>query len=196
MRRLTRLGRLAIVVAMAIGLIVAAADGGAAQTDGSFYVAGVGASQDDATLEIHKAECHTGVGPDIYEECHQNAVEGVTFDVNGAIGITDEFGYVAFFCPPGTVTITEDPAVFSAYLGAYVYCRDFTDDEVLYDDSATDTGGVVTLELEAGEQVVCDWYDILPAPEEPEEDYTDEVGGVTELPNTGTGSTAGLRTRR
>lgn len=180
--------RWALAAVCVAALLIGRVGTTAAQENGSFYAAGTDATGDEATLEIHKAECYTGVGPDIYEACHANAVAGVAFSVNGAVGVTDAEGYLSFHGPPTTVTVAEDPAVFSLYLGAYVYCRDFVDDEVLYDDSATDTGGVVTIAVSAGDRVVCDWYDIYAADGgDDASDDGDEVGGVTGLPNTGAG---------
>lgn len=162
----------------------------AAQEDDSIYAAGADVGQGGARVEIHLAACYQGVGPDIYEACHDDALADVIFAVNGAAAATNADGYIAFNGPPTTVTISEDADAFSAYLGAYVYCRDFTDDEVLYDDSATDSGGIVTIEIAEGDDVTCDWYNIYIADDIPEDTGPDVgVGGVTELPNTGVGTT-------
>jgi hypothetical protein len=185
--------RLAAVPAIVAGLVLCVLGGAAAaQEEWGFSAAGTGAGDEEATLEIHTAECYTGVGPDIYEACHADAVEGVVFTVNGAVATTDADGYVGFHGPPSTVTIAEDPDTFALYLGAYVYCRDFADDDVYYDDSATDSGGVVTLEIAAGDRVVCDWYVIYQADDDgsssDDGDDAAGVGGVTTLPSTGTGT--------
>jgi hypothetical protein len=155
-----------------------------------------GEGTSEATLEIHKAECFHGVGPDIFESCHDNVLEGIGFTVNGAGGTTDADGRINFHGPATTVTITEDPAVLAQYLGAYVYCRDLTDDVVLFDGSATDTGGVVTIDVQDGDQVVCDWYDITEGTDTGDTGDAGDTGGstgstgATTLPQTGVGANA------
>src|SRR4051794_27687888 len=71
----------------------------------------------DATITIHKSECPTGVGAMIFEECHDNAVGDVSFEVNGDVFTADEEGVLELEGPAGEVTITEDPAVFADFLG-------------------------------------------------------------------------------
>jgi hypothetical protein len=148
-----------------------------------FAAAQDAAEESEATLAIHKLECFHGVGPDIFEKCHDNPVSDIGFTVNGAEGTTDDAGHVSFHGPAATITITEDPDDFADYLGAYVYCAEQNSGTVLFDGSATDTGGVVTITVENGDDVICDWYDIT---EEPAEDGT-TGGGVTTLPVTGAG---------
>ena len=182
MRYASLVGRLLILPSLVVALTLAAIGAASAQDE---------AGESEATLEIHKSECFHGVGSDIFEECHENTLEGISFTVNGAEGTTDENGRISFHGPAATVTITESPDVFAQYLGAYVYCRDLTDDEVLFDGSATDTGGVVTLEIEDGDQVVCDWYDITEAEDTGDDDGG--TGGTTSLPKTGSGIVSGER---
>jgi hypothetical protein len=92
------------------------------------------------------------------------------------------------------VEIIEDPEVFGLYLGAYVYCRDLTDDEVLYDGSATDSGGTIVLDVEVDDEIVCDWYNITEAPAGGTTGGTTSGGGtVTTLPATGSGLDAADR---
>jgi hypothetical protein len=145
------------------------------------------AQEADATITIHKAECPTGVGATIFEECHDQGVGDVAFEVNGDVFVADETGVLELEGAAGEVTITEDPDVFGDYLGAYVYCRDLTDDEVLFDGSATDSGGTVVLDVEVGDEIVCDWYNITEA-EDGGDDGDSGTGGTTTLPTTGTGS--------
>jgi hypothetical protein len=149
------------------------------------------AQESDATITIHKSECPTGVGATIFEDCHDQGVGDVAFDVNGDTFVADEEGVLELEGPAGEVTITEDPDVFADYLGAYVYCRDLTDDEVLFDGSATDSGGTVVLDVEIGDEIVCDWYNITEAVDDGGDDGDSGdggTGGTTTLPGTGTGS--------
>jgi hypothetical protein len=158
------------------------------------WAPGASAQEAEATITIHKAECFTGVGADIFEECHDQGVGDVAFEVNGDVFVADSTGVLDLEGPAGTVTITEDPAVFGAYLGAYVYCRDLTDNEVLFDGSATDSGGTVVLEVEVGDEIVCDWYNITEAPAGGTDGgttgggTTSSGGSVTALPATGVGT--------
>jgi hypothetical protein len=170
MRMVRSLRLIAIVVAL-IGLAVVGAHGAAAQDA-------------EASLTIHKAECFTGVGADIFEECHDDAVGEVSFEVNGDVFVADEAGVLVLEGDAGTLSITEDPDVFGDYLGAYVYCRDLTDDEVLFDGSATDSGGTVILEVEIDDEIVCDWYNITEATDD---GGTSSGGTTTTLPATGSG---------
>jgi hypothetical protein len=148
---------------------------------------------DGATVTIHKAECPTGVGPQIFEKCHANGLGGVGFaigpDGNEATYVTDENGVIGpVSVPAGSLHIIEDPAVSSQYLGEYVYCRDLTTDTVLFD---SDLNGAVGLHgtLRAGANLVCDWYDITPAA------TGGDTGGTTDGNASGgttdAGSTAG-----
>ncbi|HEY7035073.1 MAG TPA: hypothetical protein VH482_27280 [Thermomicrobiales bacterium] len=180
MKRANLISRILIAPAVIFGLVWAVSGTVSAQDD---------EAMSEATLEIHKAECFHGVGSDIFENCHDNTLEGISFTVNGAEGTTDESGRISFHGPATTVTITEDPDVFAQYLGAYVYCRDLTDDVVLFDGSAVDTGGAVTIDIEDGDQVVCDWYDIVEGADTTG-DTGEDVGGTTTLPQTGQGSGA------
>jgi hypothetical protein len=126
----------------------------------------IGASRVQAgaapTLTIHAMECFSGVGSGIFEECHtdfeSDTIVGEVGGGTGAIVITD----------------------FQGALGAYVYCRDVTDDEVLYDGSYADSGGGVVFPVEDDDEIVCDVYFIFAA-------GGDDGGGPTTLPSTGSG---------
>lgn len=136
------------------------------------------ASADHFTATIHAMECYSGVGPDIFEECHT--------DVDVATSVVEIDGTSAI------LVIPED--VLALYLGAYIYCRDLVDDEVLFDGNYADTGGGAIIAVEDGDDIVCDIYLITPAPKD---DGGYDGGGstsgggvttVTTLPSTGSGS--------
>jgi hypothetical protein len=167
--------------------------------------AGSAGAQDlpfSADLNVEKLECFHGVGPDIFEECGQNDLSGVTIfigdfaqDTTGDDGTFS--GTVSWDgSPTTTLTLAEDPDVLANYLGAYVYCRDLVDDEVLFDGSATDTGGVVTISIEDGDNIFCDWYNITEAPADSggttaTSTPTTTTTTTTTLPSTGAGPTGG-----
>jgi hypothetical protein len=161
----------------------------------SIVAGGARAADDTATITIHKAECPTGVGSQIFEKCHSNGLGGVDFSIgpDGAetIYTTDADGVIGpITIPAGYMNIAEDPATMAQYLGEYVYCRDLTTNTVLFDGDLSGTNGVHGTNP-AGANVVCDWYDITPAA-----DPGDTTGGTTTttttvastLPSTGTGS--------
>lgn len=155
--------RIAVALALVFGVSVA----GARQ-----------AAADHFTATIHAMECYTGVGSDIFEECHT--------EVEVATGIVETDDSTA------VLSIPED--VLAAYLGAYVYCRDLIDDEVLFDGNYADTGGGAVLAVEEGDDIVCDVYLITPAPDDDggaKDDGGTTGGGVTTLPATGAGTGSG-----
>src|SRR5262249_9627405 len=129
--------------------------------------AGAAMAQDDtATVTIHKAECFHGVGPDIFDACHGNGIGGVDFFVTDADGqhviTTDDGGLASIQVTAGNIAIAEDGDVLAQYLGAYVYCSDQNTGDVMFDSDLDGTVGVAG-SIDAGADVVCDWYDILPA---------------------------------
>lgn len=155
---------------------------------------GVSAQPAPVSLEIHKAECWTGVGAAIFDECHDNRLSGVDFFISPEFDdddviTTDSSGVAGILFAPGGVYISEEAAVTEDYLGVYVFCRDLTTDTVLWDGGLDpETGDVeiyslVLEDLDAGSEVVCDWYNI----------YQGEDGGTPSngLPSTGAGVAAG-----
>lgn len=144
-----------------------------------------------ATLTIHKSECETGVGADIFETCHDDTVEGVTFWVNDVEWTTDKDGIAAGEVDAGVVEIAEDEATFEDYLGGYVYCSVQGTGEVLIDTDTQD--GVVEITVESDDDVVCDWYNITEATAPPvdDDDDKDDEEDVTQLPATGAGISSG-----
>ena len=147
--------RIVALVALVIGLSLAGVNRAAAQDPGF-------------TVTIHAMECYSGVGAAIFEECHTDVETGTSFFENG----------------DGTVTLTIPAADLAGYLGAYVYCRDLVDDEVLYDGSHADG---VAFAVEDGDEIVCDLYFITPAPDGGSTTGGATTGGVSTLPATGAG---------
>jgi hypothetical protein len=173
-------------LALVFGVLILRAGGAGAQ-DGTY----------SADLNVEKLECYHGVGSEIFEQCGQNDISGVTIyigdfasDTTGPDGTFS--GTVSWDgSPTTTLTLTEDPAVLANYLGAYVYCRDLVDDEVLFDGSATDTGGSVTITIEDGDNIYCDWYNITEAVDNG--DDGGDTGGTT-TDNTSSGSSSSSTT--
>ena len=148
-------------------------------------------ADDTATITIHKAECPTGVGSQIFEKCHSNGLGGVSFAIgpDGAESIytTDDSGVIGpITVPAGHINIVEDPATVSQYLGEYVYCRDLNTDTVLFDSDLSGTIGLHGSNP-AGSNVVCDWYDITPAASNGGDTGGSTVTAAT-LPSTGIGA--------
>jgi len=151
-------------------------------------------SANHVPITIHAMECYTGVGASIFEECHT--------DIESGSYVTDDSSGYA------TLIVPED--LLAYYLGAYIYCRDLVDDEVLFDGNYADTGGGAEFAVEEGDEIVCDVYLITPAPKDDGGydgghddgyDHGSQGGGyttVTTLPATGSGagvesdSTSGL----
>lgn len=143
-----------------------------------------------ATVTIHKATCPTGVGPDIFNQCHGNVLGGVSFSIDGfEIGsgvITTDANGVASqtileAAATGDVTVTEDAGTFAGYVGAYVYCAEQNSGTVLYDGSAD--AGAVSFTASQGDDIVCDWYNLTSGGS-----TTPATGGATTLPATGAAS--------
>src|SRR6478752_1448629 len=165
-----------VAVALAIGLVWST---GAMAQDGT------------ATVTVHKAECPTGVGSAIFEDCHSNGLGGVQFaigpDGGASYYTTDGDGVIGPVTVPSdtTIVIAENPDTLSQYLGAYVYCSDQTTGTVVYDSDLDGAIGV-TGSFPAGAEIICDWYDITPAAAAPVATTTTSTTTTT-LPATGTG---------
>lgn len=138
-----------------------------------------------ATVTIHKAICPADFG-DPFTECHGNVLAGVAFSIDGfeigsgvittgADGVASKTILQA--AGEGGVTVTEDAAVFGAYLGAYVVCSEQGSGAVLFGGSAP--AGAVSFNAVQGDDIVCDWYNL-----------TDATGGVVETPVATTTATA------
>lgn len=128
-----------------------------------------GAQTGTGSIEIHKAVCPAGYepNPNIFNDCHGNGLEGVTFTIDGPGGFEDSAvtaiedapgpGIVRFTdLPAGTYTIREDVPDHDTTI--YVYCS-LAEAEDLVDFSYNEDGSI-DLPLGEGVDVICDWYNI------------------------------------
>ena len=175
-----RFARMLGAGALALGLASIGAAGAAAQTPG--------------TLEIHKAVCPVTTGATIFEECHDDGLGDVTFEVihGGEAGYrlieTGSDGRaVTDFAGTGEMFLLEWSDSAANPVGAYVYCRDLIADETLFDGRAIygDAGYYsIALDVTDDMHIVCDWYNLVPAGD------SAPVDGPT-APKTGGGVMAG-----
>lgn len=128
-----------------------------------------GADTGNGSIELHKAQCPAGYKPNdkIFDDCHGNGVAGVEFTIDGPNDFSDSAktkieqspgpGIVRFTgLDAGSYTIGED--VPGDANSIYVYCSlAEAEDQVPF--TYNDTGGV-DLDLDDGEIVICDWYNI------------------------------------
>ncbi len=128
-----------------------------------------GAQTGTGSIEIHKAVCPAGYepNPEIFNDCHGNGLEGVTFTVVGPDGFEDSAvtaienapgpGIVRFTdLPAGTYTISEDVPDHDTTI--YVYCSLAEAEDVV--DFSYNEDGSIDLPLDEGVDVICDWYNI------------------------------------
>jgi hypothetical protein len=166
----------------------------------SSFAAGARAQADPSTVIIHKAECPAGyTGDNYFDDCHGNAVPGVTFQwASSGIGTpqevtTDENGAASFNVSDpglGMTIVEEDVGSLAKYV---VYCSKNDGAEALHFNYTQDEAGILipTAVLAVGDSVVCDWYNIPPAAQDGGSQSTpsESVPGETvTLPATGTGS--------
>ncbi len=121
---------------------------------------------------IHKASCPIDYEGGIYEACHENVVEGVTFSISGLeLGpiefVTDVDGVATAMILDGMsvtsdVSLSEDLASLSA-IGAYAYCKDQVGGAVLFDGTVPDDGTIVLGSVDTSQEIICDWYNYTPA---------------------------------
>jgi hypothetical protein len=139
-----------------------------------FVVFGAGrvAAQTTFTGTIHAMECYHGVGPDIFDECHT--------DVTTSSELVQIDGT--------TVTFNIPEEELAGYLGAYVYCSNQLDGTVLADGSYADG---IAFEVQDGDEILCDIYFIVPAPDGGATDDGATDGGTTTDSTTTNSSTGG-----
>lgn len=128
----------------------------------AFALVGVGSASalpaDTTSITIHKSTCPANTGSDIFERCHGNALAGIDFDIKGSAVTTDALGHATAVVASGSVTITENPADAAHYAGAYVFCSVQGSGKILTDGPVTT--GAVTITTAAGDEVICDWYNL------------------------------------
>jgi hypothetical protein len=110
-----------------------------------------------AKIIIHKLECPQTT-TNLFASCHDNRLAGVPFTVTGVTRQTDANGVVSWGPGAGTKRLREFAAVFNQYGVAYVYCKDQTDGDVLF-NGKTFTGDVF-ITTTAQHVTICDWYNL------------------------------------
>lgn len=125
------------------------------------------------TFTVHAALCPVSVVNDpeigLYDGCHANAIEGVTFTFESLEGGAISFasgadGVATASILDGAASATQ--VTFSADdpAGGYAYCSDQNTGTVLYDGTKLEDNAVPLFTVDASQAIVCDWYI-----------YTDEV---------------------
>lgn len=121
------------------------------------------------SIEIHAAQCPAGYsGSDYYNDCHGNGEAGIVFSVSNADGTSQQVTTQIETSPgPGIARANGlDLGVFSvsepfADPGetVYVFCSPDQGATVLADQLTSASEGV-SLALDAGTALVCDWYSL------------------------------------
>ncbi|MGH2561864.1 MAG: hypothetical protein ACRDJH_22610 [Thermomicrobiales bacterium] len=111
-----------------------------------------------ARITVHNAVCDSEVW-DIFGECHDDRLSGSPFFVAGVTRITDANGVATWEPGQGTHELKQDIDVWMQYDGAYVFCSNQVTGEVLWNGPIDDTTSV-TFTTTAGQEVVCDWYNL------------------------------------
>ena len=123
------------------------------------------------SLTINKWQCPAGLTTGYYDNCHGKPVSGVTFNVTGpssynTSNLTNSKGAVVFdTLAAGNYAVTETPPD-SPHTAVYVVLctQNGKDFAKTYDDS---TSLQIKFKLPAAANVVCDWYNVPPAPPTP-----------------------------
>lgn len=138
--------------------------------------------REPGTLRIHKSECPPGQREDFYDACYDDVVGGIGFNVDGPsgydqTGTTSDQGIVTFAdVPAGDLVVTElQPGGYQVDLYVVVCSRDGQFFATTYDDSS---GLRVLIDLPAGADIVCDWYNVPPGPP-PTATPQPNVGSIT-----------------
>jgi hypothetical protein len=111
-----------------------------------------------AVITLHVIEC-PATTTDVFGTCHDlNRLAGIGFTVAGVSRFSDTSGIVSWGPSAGTRKIHMFSTDFANYGVAYVYCRDQTDGDVLF-NGRTFTGDVF-ITTTAGHLTICDWYNL------------------------------------
>jgi uncharacterized protein (DUF2141 family) len=144
-------------------------------TDGD----GDGDGTPGASVRIHKASCPAGVEPaDLYEECHDNPLSGVTFTFAGSLtATTGPDGDALFYqLRPGNYAIREGiPGSFQEFR---VFCSLGSPDQPVDFTYLTDG---IRVQVPADTEVICDWYDIRESADVPDGDPNEGIVTVHKL---------------
>jgi hypothetical protein len=141
------------------------------------------------SLTIHNRICPTGyTGSALFADCHGNPQDSnleFTIDGSGEIQTqpTDDNGNVTFNTNPGTYNISG--GVPGEFATTTVWCSVDEDPDTLFEAEETATG--VSVDIEEGTDVICDWYNTPIDLSGGEPTPTPTPGGVSQLPNTGAG---------
>jgi hypothetical protein len=139
----------------------------------------------EATVTIYKTACPPGyTGEDFFEDCFDNPQGGIEFFIargeGGVAGTTGPDGFVTLTLPadalPGTASAQETvPAGFA--IDFFVYCTK-DDGATVVDVEMSEGDGTFfgTFDVEGGDQIRCDWYNILSAEESAEPTVAPEPG--------------------
>jgi hypothetical protein len=126
----------------------------------------------NASLEVHQAVCPAGYdGDNFFEDCHGSGAAGYVFALDGPDGRREATtvvendpgpGVVRFEDPAGgTYALSETPPPGVSATPFRVFCFRAETDEPI---PATPEGDGVSLEVTAGDTLICDWFDLPPAP--------------------------------
>jgi hypothetical protein len=155
------------------------------------------------TITIHKAECPAGYGGDnLFADCHDDRVAGVTFEwlvlAPGApkVVTTDGNGVAVIETSGaalGLQIVEEPPYALADYV---VYCSVDDGAEIVPFNYLDAEVGIIfhADTLTAGEDVICDWYNIPVASDSNDDDTGPTDDGpeeITVLPSTGAGPGVG-----
>jgi hypothetical protein len=126
-----------------------------------------GASGEGGTVTLHKVQCPAGYeGSAYFADCHENRLEGVSFDAYGPEGYlvqdvqSGPDGTLVFdgITVGGTVTIREElPAGTAVYV---VYCSDSEGARAPFDYQDTPEHDGIRLYVSPSDDLLCDWYNI------------------------------------
>lgn len=122
---------------------------------------------------VHAALCTTDQVNDpelgLYDACHANGAEGVTFtfaglDIEPVIFATDASGVgtgaiLADLSSVSQVTLSADDTA-----RGYTYCSDQNSGAVLFDGTRPEGGSVPLFTVDASQAIVCDWYIYIDGP--------------------------------
>lgn len=116
---------------------------------------------------VHAASCSIedvndpSVG--LYDACHANGVEGVTFTVgsleaDSVAFTTDASGVGTGSILDGLSSATQVLLSADNTAAGYAYCSDQNSGSVLYDGTRVEGGGIPLFTVDSSQAIVCDWY--------------------------------------